>query len=44
MKRYFVIKDLVTEHDTYPYAITNIDQSILLGLKSEEIEEKNPPN
>ena len=33
---YFVIKDLVTETATYPYAITNIDQSILIGLKEEE--------
>lgn len=33
---YFVIKDLKTETASYPYAITNIDQSILRGLKSEE--------
>lgn len=33
---YFIIKDLETETDIYPYAITNIDQSILVGLKSEE--------
>ena len=29
---YFVIKDLETETAFYPYAITNIDQSLLLGL------------
>lgn len=33
---YFVIKDLVTDTATYPYAITNIDQSVLIGLKTEE--------
>ena len=33
---YFVIKDLITETATYPYAITNIEQSILIGLKEEE--------
>lgn len=33
---YFVIKDLVTDTNTYPYAITNIDQSVLIGLKNEE--------
>lgn len=32
---FFVIKDLVTDTCTYPYAITNIDQSVLMGLKSE---------
>jgi hypothetical protein len=32
---YFVIKDLVTDTCVYPYAITNIDQSVLLGLKEE---------
>ena len=30
---YFVIKDLVTDTCVYPYAITNIDRSVLLGLK-----------
>ena len=33
---YFIIKDLITDTASYPYAITNIDQSILIGLKSEE--------
>ncbi len=33
---YFVIKDLVTNTCVYPYAITNIDQSVLIGLKKEE--------
>lgn len=33
---YFVIKDLVTDTASYPYAITNIERSILIGLKSEE--------
>jgi hypothetical protein len=33
---YFVIKDLVTDTYTYPYAITNIEQSVLIGLKSED--------
>ena len=33
---YFIIKDLVTDTYTYPYAITNIDQSVLIGLKNEE--------
>ena len=36
---YFVIKDLVTETETYPYVITNIEQSVLIGLKKEENEE-----
>lgn len=36
---YFVIKDLVTETVTYPYAITNIDQSVLIGLKEEDEKE-----
>lgn len=36
---YFVIKDLVTDTCTYPYAITNIDQSVLLGLKQETVGE-----
>lgn len=36
---YFVIKDLVTDTVVYPYAITNIDQSVLIGLKTEETEE-----
>ena len=33
---YFVIKDLVTETEIYPYAITNTEQSVLIGLKKEE--------
>lgn len=33
---YFVIKDLETDTAKYPYAITNIDQSVLIGLKEEE--------
>lgn len=33
---YFVIKDLVTNTCVYPYAITNIDQSVLIGLKEED--------
>lgn len=33
---FFVIKDLITDTCTYPYAITNIDLSVLVGLKSEE--------
>lgn len=37
---FFVIKDLETETSTYPYAITNIDQSVLIGLKSEEVTKK----
>ena len=36
---YFVIKDLNTETEFYPYAITNLDQSILIGLKEEEDKE-----
>lgn len=32
---FFVIKDLVTDTCIYPYAITNIDQSLLIGLKNE---------
>lgn len=36
---YFVIKDLKTATVTYPYAITNIDQSVLIGLKTEEKDE-----
>lgn len=35
-KGYFVIKDLVTETEIYPYAITNTEQSVLIGLKKEE--------
>ena len=35
---YFIVKDLVTPTATYPYAITNIDRSILIGLKEEETE------
>ena len=30
---------MVTDTYTYPYAITNIDQSVLIGLKNEEEEE-----
>lgn len=37
---YFVIKDLVTDTYTYPYAITNIDQSVLIGLKNENQEDE----
>lgn len=33
---FFVIKDLVTDTCTYPYAITNTSQSVLIGLKNEE--------
>ena len=33
---YFIIKDLITETAVYPFAITNIEQSILVGLKEEE--------
>ena len=33
---YFVVKDLATDTVVYPYAITNIDQSVLIGLKMEE--------
>lgn len=40
---YFIIKDFVTATATYPYAITNIDQSILIGLKAEEAEEMYIP-
>lgn len=36
---YFVIKDLVTDTYVYPYAITNIDQSLLVGLKEEDVNE-----
>lgn len=36
---YFVIKNLKTSTVTYPYAITNIDQSVLIGLKTEEKDE-----
>lgn len=36
---YFVIKDLVTDTYVYPYAITNIDQSLLIGLKEEVVDE-----
>ncbi|MDE7200328.1 MAG: hypothetical protein K2O91_00110 [Lachnospiraceae bacterium] len=36
---YFIIKDFATDTCIYPYAITNIDQSVLIGLKQEEIEE-----
>lgn len=36
---YFVIKDLLAETATYLYAITNIEQSVLIGLKKEENEE-----
>jgi hypothetical protein len=32
---YFVIKDLETSSEVYPYAITNVDQSVLMGLKEE---------
>ena len=32
---YFVVKDLKTATVLYPYTITNIDQSVLLGLKEE---------
>lgn len=35
---YFVIKDLKTDTSVYPYAITNIDQSILIGLKEEGVD------
>lgn len=28
---YFVVKDLETSSEVYPYAITNIDQSVLIG-------------
>lgn len=34
---YFVIKDFVTDTCTYPYIITNIDQSVLIGLKKEDV-------
>ncbi|MFI3207496.1 MAG: PBECR4 domain-containing protein [Eubacteriales bacterium] len=34
----FVIKDFITDTETYPFVLTNIDQSILIGLKAEEIE------
>ena len=33
---YFIIQDLITDTAKYPYAITNIDQSILMGLKMED--------
>lgn len=33
---YFIIKDLITETAVYPFAITNIEQSILVGLKEED--------
>lgn len=36
---YFIVKNLKTLTVFYPYAITNIDQSVLLGLK-EEIKEE----
>lgn len=36
---YFVVKDLVTDTAKYPYAITNIEQSVLIGLKTEEDDE-----
>lgn len=36
---YFVIKDLATDTCLYPYAITNIDQSVLIGLKEEDNDE-----
>ncbi len=36
---YFVIKDLVTDTCVYPYAITNIDKSVLIGLKEESDDE-----
>jgi hypothetical protein len=36
---YFVIKDLVTDTCVYPYAITNIDKSVLIGLKEEDAAE-----
>ena len=32
---YFVIKDLETATETYPYAITDINRSLLIGLKEE---------
>ena len=35
---YFIVKDLVTEKVVYPYAITNIDKSVLIGLKEEHDE------
>ena len=40
---YFVIKDLVTQSCVYPYAITNIDQSVLIGLKEESAEKMYVP-
>jgi hypothetical protein len=36
---YFVIKNLKTDTSVYPYAITNIDQSTLIGLKEEGVDE-----
>lgn len=33
---YFIIQDLITDTAKYPYVITNIDQSILMGLKMED--------
>ena len=38
---YFVIKDLVTDTYIYPYAITNIDQSVLIGLKMKRKQKKS---
>jgi len=33
---YFIIEDLITDTAKYPYAITNIEQSVLMGLKVED--------
>lgn len=35
---YFVVRDLETESEIYPYTITDIDRSVLIALKEEEIE------
>lgn len=40
---YFVVKDLKTATVLYPYTITNIDQSVLLGLKEETNKEIHIP-
>ena len=36
---FFVVKDYITKSVTYPYAITNLDNSLLLGLMLESKEE-----
>lgn len=40
---YFIVKDLKTATVLYPYTITNIDHSVLLGLKEETDKEIHIP-